>query len=136
VLGAIQAQNQQLEQQEKAAKAQRREQSFRNSLDLLNKEIPGFNLEKEAPRLRDAAQKRYGYSPEELAEISDGRFTLMLHDALKWRELQTAKPQALKKVADAPKVIKPAAPQPKRENQAALERLRKTGRAENLVDFL
>jgi hypothetical protein len=39
-------------------------------------------------------------------------------------------------VAEAPKVIRPAAPQPKKPNQSALERLKKTGRPSELVNFL
>ena len=42
----------------------------------------------------------------------------------------------MKKAADAPKVIKPQAPAPRKQNQSALDRLKKTGRASELVNFL
>lgn len=135
VLGNLQHQHQQLEQQRQAAMQAQRDQAMRQSLDYLSREIPGFNLEREAKNLREAG-KKYGYAEEELASVIDGRFVHLLHDAAKWRELQTAKPKALQKVAEAPKVIKPNAPQPKKQNAAALERLKKTGRAEELVNFL
>lgn len=135
VLGYIQQEDSKLKQQSEAAEAQRREQSIKNSLDYLSREIPGFNLEKEATKLKEIG-KRYSFSEQELSSITDGRMLHVLHDAAKWRELQAAKPKALQKVTEAPKVVKPAAPQPKRNNQSALERLQKTGRAAELVNFL
>lgn len=135
VLGVIQAENQRLEQERQATEKQQREQAIKHSLDYLSKELPGVNLEKITPKLLDAGRK-YGFTETEIRNVVDGRALHLLHDAMQWRELQTAKPKALQKVADAPKVIRPAAPQPKRTNQAALDRLKKTGRAENLVDFL
>lgn len=134
-LGQIQAQDNQLKQQEHEALKQRREQAHKHSLDYLSKEIPGFNLEKDGPRLSQLASK-LGYSGKELEEISDHRFITLLHQAAKWQELQTAKPKAMQKVADAPKVVKPSAPQPRKTNQAAMDRLKKTGRPSELVNFL
>jgi hypothetical protein len=135
VLGTLQQQHQQLEQQKQSAIAQQRDQAMKQSLDYLSREIPGFNLEKSAKELKDAG-KRYGFSDEELGTVIDGRFIHLLHDAAKWRELQTAKPKAMQKVAEAPKVLKPSAPQPKKQNASALDRLKKTGRAEELMNFL
>lgn len=135
VLGHLQhEQAKLLKQQEETTKAQR-DQALKQSLDYLSKELPGVNLEKEAGKLREVA-KKYSFSDEEIAGFSDGRLIHLLHDAAKWRELQTAKPKALQKVAEAPKVIKPAAPQPRKQNQSALDRLKKTGRPSELVNFL
>jgi hypothetical protein len=61
---------------------------------------------------------------------------LALKDAMAWRQLQAKKPEAMKKVAEAPKVIKPQAPAPRRENKSAAERLRSTGRPSELINFL
>ena len=135
VLGAIQAEQQKLTQQQEEAVRQQREQAMKHSLDYLSKELPGVNLKEVAPKLKEAG-KKYGFSEEELSGFTDGRAIHLLHDAMKWRELQTAKPKALQKVVEAPKVIKPAAPQPRKTNQAATDRLRKTGRASELVNFL
>lgn len=135
VLGVIQQENQRLQQEQQAAIQQQREQAMRHSLDYLSKELPGVNLKDVAPKLKETG-KRYGFSEQELDSITDGRAIHLLHDAMKWRELQASKPKAMQKVAEAPKVIKPAAPQPKKPNQSAAERLRKTGRASELVNFL
>ena len=134
-LGYLQTEAQRLQQQQEAVVRQQREQAMRHSLEYLSREIPGFNLEKDAKTLRDTG-KRYGFSEEELGSVIDGRFVHLLHDAAKWRDLQTQKPKAMQKVAEAPKVIKPSAPQPRKTNQAATDRLRKTGRAEELMNFL
>lgn len=135
VLGHIQAENQKLEQQKEATAQQQREQAIKHSLEYLSREIPGFNLEKERQGLFDTGRK-YGFNDAELAGVIDGRMLHVLRDAMQWRQLQTQKPKALQKVAEAPKVIKPAAPQPRKQNQAAADRLKKTGRAEELVNFL
>jgi hypothetical protein len=135
VLGHLQHQQNQLKQQQESEGLKQRDQAKRQSLDYLSKELPGVNLEKEAGKLRDTA-KKYSFSDDEINAIDDGRLIHLLHDAAKWRELQTAKPKALQKVAEAPKVIKPAAPQPKKTNQAAADRLKKFGRSEDLVSFL
>ena len=135
VLAQIDAPDGELKQQRDATERQQREQSVRNSLDYLSREIPGFNLEKEAPKLMESG-KRYGFSEQELANVIDGRMLHVLYEAAQWRQLQAQKPKALQKVAEAPKVIKPAAPQPKKPNQSALERLKKSGRPSELVNFL
>lgn len=135
VLAQIDAQDSELKAQREATERQQREQSIRNSLDYLSKEIPGFNLEKEATKLVEVG-KKYRFSEQELAAVTDGRMLHVLHDAMRWRELQAQKPKALQKVTDAPKVIKPSAPQPRKTNQSALDRLKKTGRASELVNFL
>ncbi len=135
VLGAIQAEQQQLTKQQEDTKNQQREQAIKHSLEYLGREIPGFNLEKERNGLMEVGRK-YGFADGELAGIVDGRMLHVLRDAMQWRSLQTAKPKAMQKVTDAPKVLKPSAPQPKKTNQSALERLRKSGRASDLVSFL
>lgn len=135
VLAQIDAQDGELKQQREATEQQQREQALRHSRDYLSREIPGFNLEKEAPKLMESG-KRYGFSEQELANVIDGRMLHVLYEAAQWRQLQAQKPKALQKVAEAPKVIKPAAPQPKKPNQSALERLKKTGRPSELVNFL
>ncbi len=135
ILGHLNAENQKLTQQQQHAIQQQREQAMRHSLDYLSREIPGFNLEKEANNLREMG-KKYGYSDDELGSVVDGRFVRLMHDAAQWQKAQAAKPKAMAKVAEAPRVIKPSAPQPKKTNQSALDRLKKSGRASELVHFL
>lgn len=135
VLGYIQQEDGKLKQQQERTQIEQREQAKKHSLEYLSREIPGFNLQKDATKLFEAG-KKYSFSEEEIGNVIDGRMLHVLHDAAKWRELQAAKPKALQKVTEAPKVVKPAAPQPKRTNQSALDRLKKTGRPSELVNFL
>lgn len=117
-----------------------RQQKLADGTQFLKTHIPDFS-EKTAAEIASVATKHYGITPAELKAISednpDARFVLVLHDAMKWRALQAAKPQAMQKVTQAPKVIKPAATPPKqRNNQAAFDRLKKNGRVEDLAAFL
>lgn len=49
----------------------------------------------------------YGFTQEEIGSIVDPRQIRVLNDAAKYRELQAKKPAITKKVAEAPKNIKP-----------------------------
>lgn len=79
-----------------------------------------------------------GYSEAELGSTPDPRLMHALYKAAKWDALQAAKPKAMQKVAEAPKAIKPVAPTPQRQqqNKAALDRLKASGRATDLMAFL
>lgn len=138
------AQKKQGELQQAAGQVQQltqeqREQKLVEGQKYLQQHIPHFS-EKVAAEIATTAQKFYGITPAELKAISEDnpepRFVHILHDAMKWRQLQAEKPKALQKVAQAPKVVKPQAVQPKKTNQAALDRLRKNGRPEDLAAFL
>lgn len=100
----------------------------------LRARLPDFGPQL-AEQIRVAAQE-YGLKGEELDGLTDARHVHILHDAMKWRALQAQKPKAMQRVAQATPAIKPQAAQPKRQNQAALERLKKNGRAEDLASFL
>ncbi len=79
-----------------------------------------------------------GYTDQEMSTIADPRIMHALYKAAQWDALQAAKPQAMKKVAQAPAAVKPSAPTPvrQRQNQSALERLKTTGRPTELINFL
>lgn len=122
------------QQQAQALTAQERQRALANAAEELKKALPDFT-----PQMAQAIRentKAYGFTDAELENVTDHRLVLALRDAMAWRQLQAKKPEAMKKVAEAPRVIKPQAPAPKRENQSALERLRKTGRASELINLL
>jgi hypothetical protein len=130
-------------QQEFQQVAQQREQlnahQLQQTLEVAKKDllarIPDFGAEV-AAKIKESG-KAYGLSAAELESVIDPRYVHVLHDAMKWRALQAQKPQAMQKVAEAPKVVKPQAQQPKpRINQAATDRLKKSGRIEDLAAFL
>jgi hypothetical protein len=113
--------------------AQRR-QAIEEGQRELQKHIPKWSPEVQKAIAENT--KSYGYTDEELASVTDPRLVRVLHDALQWKKLQAEKPKAMQKVADAPKVLKPSAPQPKKTNQSAIERLKKFGRVEDFASLL
>jgi hypothetical protein len=113
-----------------------RQQLLAEGAKDLRARLPDFGPQT-AERIRKAAQDHYGIKSEELDGLVDARQVHILHDAMKWRELQAKQPQAMRKVAEAAPAIKPqAAPQKPRTNQAAVDRLKKNGRVEDLAALL
>jgi hypothetical protein len=97
------------------------------------------------PEMKDAAKsvgirqnmKSYlsdqGYMDQEIASLTDHRMLLILKDAMAYRRLQKSKPGMMKKVANAPKVLRSGTAKTKSERrQLAVDdnkkRLAKTGR--------
>lgn len=112
-----------------------RQQVLEKGRSELQTRIPNFTPEL-GKRIAESIQQGYGYTAEELEQVTDPRLVQILHDAMQFRALKAQQPKAARALAEAPKVIKPSAPQPVRQNQSALDRLKKTGRAENLINFL
>lgn len=116
--------------------AQRRQQITQSELQRLKQSLPAFN-EETAKRIRDTARSGYGITDAELDSLIDARYVHILHDAMQWRDLQAKKPQAMKKIAAAaPRVIKPQGSAQRPRNQAALQRLKASGRVEDLAALL
>lgn len=125
---------QQAQAQAQHLTAQQRQQMLAEAEQDLRARLPEFGPQVAEQIVKSA--KEYGITPEELDGLTDARYVHVLHDAMKWRALQEGKPRAMQRVATAAPAIKPQAAQPKRTNQAALERLKKNGRAEDLASFL
>lgn len=107
-LQQVQAQNEQLT-------LQQRQQMLVMAKKDLEEKIPDFFKSQKPAEMIVNAARFYGISEQELKEISEIRpnaaYMHVLHDAAQWRALQAAKPKAMQKVAEAPKVIKPQAVQ-------------------------
>lgn len=115
---------------------QQRQQMLAEAKAELHKRLPGFNQQTDE-QICKVAVEHYGFTAEELLYVADARHIHVLHDAMKWRELQAKQPAAMRKVAEAAPAIKPQAAQQKpRTNQAAHDRLKKNGRVEDLAAFL
>ena len=127
---ALQQANSQVEQ----LTQQQRQQLLAEAEKDLRARLPNFGPQVAEKIVNNA--KEYGFTPQELEGLTDARHVHVLHDAMKWRELQAQKPKAMRAVAEAPRAIKPTAAQPKRTNQAAADRLRKSGRVEDLAALL
>lgn len=130
-----QAELQQAYSQQHQLEAQRRQQILQIEAQRLKQSLPAFN-EEMAARIRETARSGYGITDAELDSLADARYVQILHDAMQWRSLQNKKPQAMKKVAEAPRVIKPQGSAQRPRNQAALQRLKASGRVEDLAALL
>lgn len=120
---------------EEAQKIASEKQRLRNELrDQATTIIPGYNAQIDKELLDTVVE--CGFSQEDIADLTDPRLLKLINMARMGRQIQKSAPKALKKVAEAPKVITPKAQAPKRTNQSALDRLKSTGRAENLAAFL
>ena len=123
------------------------DQVFKQSDEILSKAIPNLDGEKVGKLLNDV-QKSIGWNANDLRAAAAalakgglhpgtlGQVLLLAHKAIQFDQLNTNKPAALKKVADAPKVIRPAAPQPPQTNREAVRRLQKSGSMEDLARLL
>ena len=99
---------------------------------LLAEKIPEYAVPVKSKALQEKIRKIggevYGFTDQELGGVVDARHVQVLHDAMKWRELQSGKVQP--KQAEPPKVLKPQAklPQPAQLVRAKqLETARKSG---------
>lgn len=73
--------------------------------EQLVKDLPGWGAEL-ANQIRTTG-KEYGFDESELAGVTDPRMVKVLHDAMKYRMLQSHKPEVDKKVAKASPILKP-----------------------------
>ena len=134
-LGAIQKQiadaNTQAARQSAAAKSK----AAAESVEMLNRELPGGWNEGIYQKLTQGAVKHYGYTPEEFRTVIDARMMLMANDALAYRELKEGKPLAQQKVGKAPLAVRPGATATNAEkNRTELDRLRGKAQKSGSVD--
>jgi len=127
------------EAQEYAKKAFVREQ-----MQILQKEIPEFAEEKTAIQLKEklvrTGQKHYGYSNDEIAQITDHRAIKVLNDAMKYQSIIAGKTKAEVKTKGAKSVVKPGAkkhatPDAKIRSRKQAK-LRKTGSIDDAVSLI
>lgn len=134
-LQAIEFEKSKLAEVQKQQLQEAQMQQIQKAREVLQTEIPGWSDEVYRSVLKTGLD--YGYSAPEVNAVTDPRAIKVLHDAMKYRQLQAAKPQVEKKVVSVPKVVKPGSTEkvdPNREElQKAKAQLKKTGRTEDAV---
>jgi len=112
--------------------------------DMLNR-IPAWQNEEtrdaERQEVIKYAQRRIGFSEEEIASASDARAIELLYKAWQWDNLQEKKPTAKKRTRQAPKMAKAGKPTTKRQvatkaRQQSFDRLSKEGSIDAAVQYL
>ena len=83
----------------------------------------------------------YGFSEQEMANVTDARYILALNDALKWRRLQQKKSNASKGTESTTPVVKAGAKRRAGEGEATArkkqqQKLRKSGRLEDALSLM
>jgi hypothetical protein len=143
-LAEFHTQQQQI-QQTAAAQRQMQEKAMAEFVaeqsKVLQSRIPEFadpNKAREITgKIRNVATEAYGFTDKELGGIVDARHVQVLHDAMKWRELQAAR---TKQAPAAPKSIKPVARRSEPQQlvrKKQIDAARKTGgKPEAFIDLL
>jgi hypothetical protein len=93
----------------------------------LPKKIPDWSPDK-ANALSEYGINTFGFTRDEMKQVVDPRHVEVLHKAWLYDQLQAAKPETLKKVANAPKTLPKSAPQPKQSTQDVLKKVIKTSK--------
>ena len=130
---------QQLAQQQQQASAAAMQKAVAEGAQVLAKDIKGWSPELATKISANAMQ--YGFTPEELEAVVDPRYVKALHDAYQWRQLQAAKPDLKRKVADV-KPVTVKASRTSQNNQEAQQadkaraKLKQTGKGADAEEAL
>ena len=107
------AQLEQASQQNSVAQQNAKQAYLQEQMQILQKEIPEFADTKKGSKLREqlvnTGKSQYGYTTEEIGQISDYRAIKVLHDAMKYQDIISGKSKAKVKTKSANPVIKPGA---------------------------
>ena len=113
-------------QQQSQYASEQKQQAYQKAWEELSKD----GLDK--PKLKsiyEKANKHYGFSDEELANVYDARMVRALRDAAAYRELQSQKQNVTKKVANAPRMPTRQTPQANERISDAVNAKFRSGRA-------
>ena len=107
------AQLQQASQQNSVAQQNAKRAYLQEQMQILQKEIPEFADSTKGSKLREqlvnTGKSQYGYTTEEISDISDYRAIKVLHDAMKYQDIISGKSKAVVKTKSARPVVKPGA---------------------------
>ncbi|MEM5294237.1 hypothetical protein VSR82_07825 [Burkholderia sp. JPY481] len=109
-LAAINEAQRQEAQQQQQRQQQEMQQALQGEREKLFTAIPEWRNEATFHQDRDVMSqyaRSLGFKDAELNQIYDHRYMQVLHDAARYRALQAAKPEVLKQVRQAPKVVAP-----------------------------
>lgn len=132
-LSVVRAEQSRIAQQQQVEQQQNLQNHLKYESEKLASVIPelatpkGDAIRKE---IREYA-KSVGWSDQELSSVYDHRAVLTLYKAMKFEQLQKGKPDTLKKVQQAPKMLKPGTSTPNTkssQDKQVMQRLRQTGK--------
>ena len=138
------AQLQQASQQNSAAQENAKRAYLQEQMQILQREIPEFANESKATKLKDQLVKTgkstYGYSTEEISQITDHRAIRVLHDAMMYQSILAGTSKAKVKTKSAKPMVKPGAKKVATSSAKIRSRqkakLRETGSIEDAVGLI
>lgn len=137
------AQMQAVERQRAEISERQRREMLQEQSRLLQQAIPDFadNARRQSieAKMFKAAQDIYGIDPTELQSVADHRLVRVMHDAMRYQELQASRPKIDEKVAKAKPVIRPGAqqrPNPGADYQKKLAYAKRTQSDDAFVELL
>lgn len=133
-LAAVRAERQQLAQRQQAEQQERlhthlaqEQERLKAAIPELADQVKGEVIRKE---IRDFA-KSIGFSDQELTQVYDHRAVMTLYKAMQYDKLQKSRPEATKKVAQAPRMMRPGTSTPEaretQESKKMREQLKRSG---------
>jgi Tfp pilus assembly protein PilN len=133
-LQAVQAERMRVQQEQQALQGQQLQRHIQYEQEKLKTVIPEFKDDAKAEVIRRDIRtyaKSIGFSDQELSQVYDSRAVQTLYKAMQYEKLVAGKAGATKKVASAPKTLKPGTTHPQSSEQEAKKkefaRLKQTG---------
>jgi hypothetical protein len=126
-LAQVRAQREMISQQQEYDRQQQMRQMIATESEKLVSVLPEFADPSKGEVIRKDIRtygKQMGFSDDELANVFDSRAVLTLYKAMQYDKLQSAKPGITKKVAEAPKAIKPGVSKPRDSNSEETRKLK------------
>lgn len=124
-------------QQRDTEATQAKQKEISESLEVIQRDIPGWSGELYGKLLKTATD--FGYTKEEANAITDPKVVKLLNEARQWREYKSAKPTVDKRVAAIPKVVKPgSAEKPAQSDRVkeGMDKLSKSGSRDDAVSVV
>ena len=135
-LAQVRAQREMISQQQEYDRQQQMKQMIAAESEKLVAVLPEFADPSKGEVIRKDIRtygKQMGFSDEELANVFDSRAVLTLYKAMQYDKLQSAKPGITKKVAEAPKPIKPGVSKPRDSNSEEIRKLKSRAKSTGSV---
>jgi hypothetical protein len=135
-LAQVRAQREMISQQQEYDRQQQMRQMIATESEKLVSVLPEFADPSKGEVIRKDIRtygKQMGFSDDELANVFDSRAVLTLYKAMQYDKLQSAKPGITKKVAEAPKAIKPGVSKPRDSNSEEIRKLKSRAKSTGSV---
>jgi len=138
------AQLQQVSQQHSEASQNAQQAYLTEQMQILQRDIPEFADSVKGGKLKDqlvsVGSNHYGYTNEEISNITDARAIKVLNDAMKYQDIISGKTKAKVKTQSARPVLKPGAKKTATPNAKVRSRqkakLKETGSIDDAISLI